>query len=263
MNELSKTDHQVSTLNPETLIAKAIESQVPVESLERLLAMRQQIRQEQAREAYFRSLAEFQSECPSIEKSKKVRDRSGGVRYAYAPLDDIIRQVGPLLVKHGFSYSIQTDPVDDGIRATCTSHHEAGHSESSHFDVPVEKEAFMNDAQKMASAQTYAKRYAFTNVFGLMTTDQDDDAAAMGGSIKLTDIYKRNADHTRALIHNFTSVMDIKKYISDNNISAAVEAFDEIPRDDQIALWLAPTKGGCFTTAERDALKYAKQEDAT
>ena len=33
------------------------------------------------------------------------------------------------------------------------------------------------------------------------------------------------------------------------------EAFAEISNEDKQALWLAPSKGGVFTTAERDALK--------
>lgn len=36
---------------------------------------------------------------------------------------------------------------------------------------------------------------------------------------------------------------------------AVAETWGEIPQDDQMALWLAPTKGGCFTTAERTAIK--------
>src|SRR3990167_3791525 len=38
----------------------------------------------------------------------------------------------------------------------------------------------MNAAQKVASALTYAKRYAFCNAFGILTGDADDDARLTG-----------------------------------------------------------------------------------
>jgi hypothetical protein len=38
----------------------------------------------------------------------------------------------------------------------------------------------MNAQQKVASALTYAKRYAFCNALGILTTDQDDDAQSAG-----------------------------------------------------------------------------------
>jgi hypothetical protein len=56
----------------EALIAKAIEHNLPVESLERLLDMRERLRAEQAREAYFTGLARFQAGCPVIPKTKCV-----------------------------------------------------------------------------------------------------------------------------------------------------------------------------------------------
>jgi ERF superfamily. len=38
----------------------------------------------------------------------------------------------------------------------------------------------MSDTQHVAAALTFAKRYAFTNAFGIMTGDDDNDAAKTG-----------------------------------------------------------------------------------
>jgi hypothetical protein len=174
-------------LNPEWLIAKAIEQKLPVRSLEQLLAMRERLKTERAREAFYRALSGFQSECPVIPKSKTatVTSRRTGASYQYlfASLDVIVAAVRPCFQKHGFSYRIDTH-VEPGtpafLVATCMVHHREGHSESSEFRVPVETSGRMNPAQEYGSAGTYAKRYAFCNAFGILTGDEDDDGQSLG-----------------------------------------------------------------------------------
>lgn len=61
--------------------------------------------------------------------------------------------------------------------------------------------------------------------------------------------------HNKALVANFDSIYWIKKSIEDGNISEAVECWSEIPQSDQMKLWVAPTKGGVFTTHERKVIK--------
>lgn len=167
----------------EVLIAQAIDKGVTVDTMERLLAMRRELKAEAAKEAFDRSMSAFQSECPVIEKSKKVLNKDGqSVRYAYAPLDAIVTQVRGLLKVHGFGYRIVPEVTESQVAATCVVTHELGHSESASFKVPIDKDSYMNLPQKFASALTFAKRYAFCSAFGIMTGDEDDDAAKAGMS---------------------------------------------------------------------------------
>lgn len=171
----------------EALIAQAIDKGVSVDTMERLMAMRRELRAESAKEAFDRAMSEFQSECPMIEKRKAVLNKNGeSVRYKYAPLDTIIAQVRPLLKAHGFGYRIVADVQGKGkdgeVMATCVVTHALGHSESSSFKVPIDMESYMNLPQKFASALTFAKRYAFTSAFGIMTSDEDDDGTKAGMS---------------------------------------------------------------------------------
>jgi hypothetical protein len=94
----------------------------------------------------------------------------------YAPLDTIVTQVRPILAKYGLSYAIETAQDANTITAICKVTHTMGHTEQSSFTVPVDKEGYMTAPQKIASALTYAKRYAFTNVLGILTGDEDTDA---------------------------------------------------------------------------------------
>jgi|11BtaG_2_1085332.scaffolds.fasta_scaffold02086_11 hypothetical protein len=51
------------------------------------------------------------------------------------------------------------------------------------------------------------------------------------------------------------SIDAIKMGIVDDDYSSAYEAWRELGEDLQRALWRAPTKGGCFTTEERNIMK--------
>lgn len=187
-----------TALNAEKLIARAIDKNVPVETMEKLLAMRTQLKEEYAREEYFKALAEFQAECPVIKKTKEVMNKENtAVRYRYAPLESIVGQIKILIEKHGFSYTVNAH-ADVGYQtAVCTIHHKAGHSESSEFKAPIDPKAYMNTIQSNMSSLTYAKRYAFCNAFGIMTGDEDNDAQSYDEPVReetgLTKPAKSNA----------------------------------------------------------------------
>lgn len=70
-------------------------------------------------------------------------------------------------------------------------------------------------------------------------------------------LHKRRQQHDAALGRHFRSVEAIKEALAadEPDMHSVAEIWGEIPQEDQMALWLAPTKGGCFTTAERTAIK--------
>ena len=51
------------------------------------------------------------------------------------------------------------------------------------------------------------------------------------------------------------SIAVIKLGIANNDLSTAAEAWAELSEETKLALWKAPTKGGCFTTQERAVMK--------
>jgi hypothetical protein len=63
--------------------------------------------------------------------------------------------------------------------------------------------------------------------------------------------------HNEAWRNNSGSIYFIKEYIDmdEPKWESVAEAWAEISNEDKQALWLAPSKGGVFTTAERAALK--------
>ena len=164
----------------EFLIAKALDKDTPVEVYEKLLSMRREYRAEKSKEAFDDAMAKFQSECPTIQKTKAGGKTSGGqVAYHYAPLENIVEQAKESIKNNGFSYLIKVDVSQNGetkVKATCIVKHKFGHSEESGFEVPLGvKTGVMSAPQVVAAAATFAKRYAFCNAFGIMTGDEDND----------------------------------------------------------------------------------------
>ncbi|MGE0126664.1 MAG: ERF family protein [Blastocatellales bacterium] len=171
----------VETFNVEALISKAIEQGAPIDTMERILAMRRELKAEFAKEAFDKAMAKFQSECPVIVKNKEVKTDSGAVAYRYAPIESIIEQVKTPLQANGFSYSTNMELLETGVRVSVKVTHTAGHSEQTQMTVPLgNKTRIMSDTQVVAAAQTYAKRYAFCNAFGILTGDEDNDGQDMG-----------------------------------------------------------------------------------
>ena len=167
-----------------------------IEAMERVMAIRRELKEEAAREAFFEAMSAFQAECPIIKKTEPVMNRAGtAALYHYAPLDKIVKAVGSLISDHGLSYTVKAGvrpPEKDGdlpkIVAQVIVHHIAGHSETSEFEVPIQPNDFTNKAQQAGNANTYAKRYAFCNAFGILTEDSDNDAGGDDPAVPMVTI---------------------------------------------------------------------------
>jgi len=159
-------------LDINALLTKAIDSKSAVEIIKELRTMALEDQQRAAKREFDRALAAFQSECPVIKKGKFGAKKA----YKYCPLDEMIPQVQPLLLKHRFSFTLSSSVEDGWVKAILELKHDAGHAEKSEFKVPVDgRNPMMNEQQRYGGAMTFAKRYAFCNALGIMTGDDDND----------------------------------------------------------------------------------------
>jgi len=180
-NKTKKEEKQDRALGPvkqsaEALIALAIEKNVSVDTMERLLAMRRELKAEYAKAQFDTAMAKFQARCPIIEKNETAG--SGGFTYTYASLDFIVKQIKEILADNGFSYTFDTKKTDKSIITYCKVKHTDGHMEVSTFEITIDTSSKMNISQKDGAANTYGKRYAFCNAFGILSGDEDTDAKA-------------------------------------------------------------------------------------
>jgi len=85
-----------------------------------------------------------------------------------------------------------------------------------------------------------------------LALQQQDDNTATGHLIKHNEAVRDYIDH----------IVAIKQYLAAGDWSLAYEAFAELDPDIVKALWVAPTKGGIFTTGERQQMKSNEWNDA-
>ena len=99
----------------------------------------------------------------------------------YAPLNDVLNLVRPILSKHGLS--VVQAPSGDGenIIVTTTLLHSSG--EYIEFP-PLVLKADKPTAQGAGSAITYARRYALSAILGISSEDDDDGNGAEPGPTK-------------------------------------------------------------------------------
>lgn len=159
------------------LLNKALETGISVEALEKLVTLHERVADRQARQEFATALATFQDECPPIAQNRtaEIATRNGpSYSYAFADLGQIAKVVRPLLRPLGLSYAWTSTEEGGKQTVTCTLRHVNGHSESADFTAPAGSRAAMSDAQKAASAVTYARRQSLVMVLGL-TIDTDTD----------------------------------------------------------------------------------------
>lgn len=174
-NELSIPEQgQLAVRSPDQLMALAIQHGASPETMEKLLALHKEMKAMAAKEAFDRALADFQSMCPIIKKTKSGYNN----QYRYAPLETIILAVRDILQTHGFSFTITSEVNDGWVKAICKVTHSLGHSESSEFKCPIDgnPKNSMSTPHRYGAALTFCKRYALTSAFGIVTADEDTDA---------------------------------------------------------------------------------------
>lgn len=115
------------------------------------------------------ALSQFQGEVKNPANSKKVN--AGNFGYKYAPLDEVLNLVRPILSKHGLSV-VQAPVTSEGLVGVSTVLiHESG--EFIELE-PVMLKMDKVSAQGAGSAITYARRYSLSAVLGIASEDDDD-----------------------------------------------------------------------------------------
>lgn len=163
-------------IDPQALIEQALANNSGVEALERLFILAKDVRAEQAREKWNEAMAEFQNANPRIKKTKigKVADKFS---YKYAPLEEILRVVQPIMAPLGLSISWRNKFEPGRVISNCRISHDLGHfEESGEVSMPISEDKMgATGAQRVGIALTYSKRYSLLSIIGL-SPEEDTDA---------------------------------------------------------------------------------------
>lgn len=119
----------------------------------------------------------------------------------------------------------------------------------------------INRTSALENAETSAvgRALAFFGLGGseIASADEVANAITQQSSQASKEDMEKLIAHNEAWRNNSGSIYFIKEYIDmdEPKWESVAEAWAEISNEDKQALWLAPSKGGVFTTAERAALK--------
>lgn len=154
-----------------------------VEVIERLHAIHKEERAFNARGEFAVAMAALKSELPPITKTvpgmhgaSRVGTRTKG---CYAPIDTICEVLDPLCAKHGFSYRFDRSFENGKEWALVHVTHKGGHTETTRYPaMDDEPGKGKTPLHARGSGDTYARRYALTAAFAIVTADPDDDGKA-------------------------------------------------------------------------------------
>lgn len=216
--------------NPSTgsLIAAVIQSGISKENVdvvERLVALKEREDARQAERDFAKDFTALQIETPKITASKAVPDKHGNLKYKFAPYEDIMREVRPLLAKHGFAITYGQDVAEGRVIVTCTLMHRSGHSQTNKFACRIGSgPPGSSEAQGDGAATTYAKRFALCAALGI-TIESDTDGKNEGDGAAITP---EQAADLRLRCEEATPPIDMVRFLKVFNVTS----FDDIPAAD-------------------------------
>jgi hypothetical protein len=169
--------------DPQVFLARAIEVGAAPDTLERLMGLYERWLAMRAREAWYAAMAKFQQQCPPIKKTitAKIQTARAQFSYTYAPLDEILATVQPILTPLELSISWRSTRVErDHVVLSCRVTHALGHSEDSgDISMPIvladPGTGGATPPQRVGIALTYARRYSLMAILGI-APEEDDDA---------------------------------------------------------------------------------------
>lgn len=268
---------QLPMTTPHDLLSLAVSKGADMATLERLMDLQDRYDAKQAKNAYVAAMAEFKKNPPDIYKRTRVyfEPKNGGTPtdYMHANLGDVCDAIVKPLAEFGFSHSWEMVQAESGqIQVTCVLTHKQGHSERVMLKAGADQTGGKNAIQAVVSTKTYLERHTLLAVVGMATKELDDDGRggfdANGEPFRHVspeeqaklDAAQRKRVHDEAFGRHSESIAFIKDRLTADDLKAAREEWKGIPQPDQIALWLAPSKGGCLTTTERETLRGANNK---
>lgn len=200
----------ITTLREEPSIALMLQTMVEkgitgesVAAFGQLVALKERMDAKQAEKEFATDFIALQREIPKVKATKAVPGKGDTIKYHFAPYEEIMDAVQPLLEKHGFAVTFgsrfESTPPPRMV-ATCTLVHRGGHSKSNEFGARVgDGPPGASPAQADGAASTYAKRFALCNALNIRTEGLDDDARLVGAPItgEFADAIRKRVEYLK------------------------------------------------------------------
>ena len=119
----------------------------------------------------------------------------------------------------------------------------------------------INKTSALENAETSAvgRALAFLGLAGTEIASADEVVNAISQQ-REKQLYAQFTAATEAVETNHEHLVGIRDALYNNNFDLARELWNEVTQDDQLAIWRATTKGGWFSTRERQQMKWWSNE---
>ncbi len=172
------TAENLPAVNPLSLLDKAIEKDLDISKLKELMELQERWQANKAHMAFTEAFTNFQAIVPPIVKEKKVdypSSKGGNVKYSYASLAGIIKQIQGPLTQFGISYRWEIKEEGPKTSVTCIIEHIEGHSKTTTMSASDDTTGNKNAIQAHGSVVSYLQRYTLISALGLGTAQDDVD----------------------------------------------------------------------------------------
>ncbi len=156
-------------------------------------------------------------------------------------------------------WSISTDIIhelDDLVRMKCTICDETGRVRATGTAQESQRQSRLNSTSHIENAETSCVGRALSMLgYGGSEIASADEVASAITEQKESESIEWLMSHNKAVRENLQSIVYVKDGIANEDLLMAAEGWDELENSAKEALWVAPSKGGVFTTKERAVLK--------
>lgn len=217
---------QYDPTNPMAILASAVANGAPIDTIERLVALKEHMMNYDAELAFNEAMRSAQEEMGPVRRdAENPQTRS---KYAsYAALDGAIR---PIYTKHGFSVSYNTadSPKPEHVRviAYCAC---KGYTRTYQCDMPADGKGakggdVMTKTHASGSAIAYGKRYLLKMIFNIAEGEGDTDGNGAEANISEHLEWIANAKDMDELKRLYVQAQEVAKKARDKSAIDRVRA---------------------------------------
>lgn len=204
------------------ILRLAIEKGAGIETIERLVALKEKMQDRQAEIEFNQALNRVQSKI--LRVAPDLKNSQTNSKYAsYAALDKVVR---PLYSDEGFSLSFtEIDcPKPEHVRIVCFVS-KGAHTREYRKDMPADGKGakggdVMTKTHAAGAADSYAKRYLLKDIFNVAIGENDTDGNAMILDDNLVERNRkeiREASDLAKVKFLFTVAYDAAREVNDRN----------------------------------------------
>ena len=220
MPDITTVENQLPEVAPATSIIAVIERaaldpNVDIDKMERLLQMQERIIDRQAKADYTAALSQMQPNLPVITEKGKIKNNSGNVQSTYAKWEDINEAIRPVLHAHSFAPNFRIEErANDKIVVFAILSHAGGHSEETGSPpLMADTSGNKNAIQALGSSVSYGKRYTAGAILNLTSRGEDDGGQAGGAGLtvspeqftQLRDLIEASKSNEAAMLRVFNA----------------------------------------------------------